>query len=151
MIRKRRAAIHLVMITLLLAVSVCSATVWVLSLSLDVTWRVGPYWVCKSTVGPIFIFHKSYIYKGRYITASSGGSLLGIGYDRRSFNDGARATAVLLRPWVPVAALAAYLTCIVVPPWTRRHRRRERNQCVWCGYSLVGNLSGICPECGERV
>ena len=27
------------------------------------------------------------------------------------------------------------------------YRRRTR-RCLECGYSLVGNLSGVCPECG---
>jgi hypothetical protein len=32
-----------------------------------------------------------------------------------------------------------------------RSRRRRRNQCVHCGYSLTGNVSGVCPECGRKV
>jgi hypothetical protein len=30
-------------------------------------------------------------------------------------------------------------------------RRRRMNLCQSCGYSLRGNVSGICPECGTRV
>jgi len=30
----------------------------------------------------------------------------------------------------------------------RAIRRRQRRQCVACGYSLHGNTSGVCPECG---
>lgn len=29
--------------------------------------------------------------------------------------------------------------------------RRKRNHCVQCGYSLRGNVSGRCPECGTEV
>jgi hypothetical protein len=30
-------------------------------------------------------------------------------------------------------------------------RLKMRNRfCVRCGYSLRGNVSGICPECGKR-
>jgi len=30
-------------------------------------------------------------------------------------------------------------------------RMKMRNRfCVRCGYSLRGNVSGICPECGKR-
>ena len=29
-----------------------------------------------------------------------------------------------------------------------RRRRRRLGQCLHCGYSLHGNLSGVCPECG---
>ena len=34
----------------------------------------------------------------------------------------------------------------------RRLCRREKDGlCLKCGYNLMGNLSGVCPECGERV
>ena len=33
----------------------------------------------------------------------------------------------------------------------RRKRRKERGQCHHCGYSLTGNVSGVCPECGTRL
>ncbi len=32
-----------------------------------------------------------------------------------------------------------------------RDRRRDRGQCIECGYSLRGNRSGRCPECGSPV
>jgi len=47
--------------------------------------------------------------------------------------------------------------------WSQRHtdkrgteprkmtERRERGECVICGYDLKGNLSGRCPECGTRI
>ena len=25
------------------------------------------------------------------------------------------------------------------------------NECVKCGYSLIGNVSGVCPECGWKL
>jgi hypothetical protein len=31
-----------------------------------------------------------------------------------------------------------------------RDRRASQGQCVGCGYPLIGNVSGICPECGLR-
>jgi hypothetical protein len=33
----------------------------------------------------------------------------------------------------------------------RRSRRRRRGRCLVCGYDLRGNVSGVCPECGEAV
>jgi len=33
----------------------------------------------------------------------------------------------------------------------RRWRRRRAGRCIYCGYNLTGNLSGVCPECGERI
>ena len=30
-------------------------------------------------------------------------------------------------------------------------RRFPRGHCQRCGYNLTGNVSGACPECGEKV
>jgi hypothetical protein len=30
-------------------------------------------------------------------------------------------------------------------------RRIHPDQCQRCGYNLTGNVSGVCPECGEKV
>jgi hypothetical protein len=32
----------------------------------------------------------------------------------------------------------------------RRRIRRRRGKCPACGYDLTGNVSGVCPECGEK-
>jgi predicted RNA-binding Zn-ribbon protein involved in translation (DUF1610 family) len=32
-----------------------------------------------------------------------------------------------------------------------RRRRPREGHCVSCGYSLIGNVSGVCPECGMEV
>jgi hypothetical protein len=48
--------------------------------------------------------------------------------------------------WFPAAVFAA-------PPglWLLRriHRRPRPGHCPHCGYDLRGNVSGVCPECGE--
>lgn len=33
----------------------------------------------------------------------------------------------------------------------RRRKRRASGLCLRCGYNLAGNVSGVCPECGERT
>jgi hypothetical protein len=38
-----------------------------------------------------------------------------------------------------------------VARWDRRRRRRLAGRCHKCGYDLTGNVSGVCPECGERI
>ena len=52
--------------------------------------------------------------------------------------------------WVAVAVLAALplygAYCLV-----RFGRGRLSGGCVRCGYSLTGNTSGVCPECGTPV
>jgi len=35
------------------------------------------------------------------------------------------------------------------PGILRRYRRKKNGLCVPCGYNLMGNTSGVCPECGE--
>jgi hypothetical protein len=48
-----------------------------------------------------------------------------------------------------------FLVAGLIVAWgNRRYRRmvRSRNElCTKCEYDLTGNVSGICPECGERV
>jgi hypothetical protein len=34
------------------------------------------------------------------------------------------------------------------PRTWQRNLRTKRGQCLACGYSLTGNISGVCPECG---
>ncbi len=54
-------------------------------------------------------------------------------------------------PWVPVVLLGVYPCFTLTRASVRRHLRRRRGRrglCVTCGYNLVGNVSGICPECG---
>ncbi|MFQ5414092.1 MAG: hypothetical protein ACE5E6_06500 [Phycisphaerae bacterium] len=59
------------------------------------------------------------------------------------------------RVMLPIWALLG--TCMFYPalaffrgPFTRM-RRRRLNRCVPCGYSLIGNTSGVCPECGSII
>ena len=33
----------------------------------------------------------------------------------------------------------------------KENRRRKKGLCIKCGYDLTGNVSGICPECGEKI
>ena len=33
----------------------------------------------------------------------------------------------------------------------RRLRRTRKGLCLRCGYNLIGNVSGVCPECGQAV
>ncbi|HSZ60130.1 MAG TPA: hypothetical protein VK797_31085 [Tepidisphaeraceae bacterium] len=50
-------------------------------------------------------------------------------------------------PWVAAAILAALPTM-----WIRKWLSRPRaGSCQHCGYNLIGNTSGVCPECGTPV
>ncbi len=42
------------------------------------------------------------------------------------------------------------ITAFICGPY-RRYRRRKKGLCLICGYNLTGNMSGVCPECGEKI
>src|SRR6476646_10429731 len=44
--------------------------------------------------------------------------------------------------------LWAYLIALRLRDWTVRRYRMKSELCTGCGYSLTGNTSGVCPECG---
>jgi hypothetical protein len=48
-------------------------------------------------------------------------------------------------PFLPVAIPTAILW------WRDRRRCIPPGHCRKCGYNLTGNVSGVCPECGEVV
>ena len=56
------------------------------------------------------------------------------------------AWVIALSPLAP-AAVVTY-RCVLQ---TRRNSRPAAPQCLRCGYNLTGNVSGMCPECGEIV
>ncbi len=51
------------------------------------------------------------------------------------------------------AAYAAFLAgCVLLSSLViAKIRRRSPNHCKTCGYDLTGNVSGVCPERGERI
>ena len=47
-----------------------------------------------------------------------------------------------------IALVPAARSCVLA---RRRRARRRRGACSRCGYDLTGNVSGLCPECGEKL
>ena len=56
-------------------------------------------------------------------------------------------TDVLVPYWVLIL-LTALPTAFI---WWRDRRRIPPHCCQGCGYDLTGNVSGVCPECGNKV
>jgi hypothetical protein len=53
---------------------------------------------------------------------------------------------------VPYGALAGgVLVLLTLPAIFMLFRRKQTGKCRHCGYDLTGNLSGICPECGQAT
>ncbi len=57
-------------------------------------------------------------------------------------------TIVAIPLWFIVLTCGAYPFVVLVVAPIRRHRRRKRNECIRCGYSLTGLPEPRCPECG---
>jgi hypothetical protein len=53
--------------------------------------------------------------------------------------------------WPPLVLLTAYPILAAIRGPYRRHRRRKKGLCLKCGYDLTGNVSGVCPECGDQI
>jgi hypothetical protein len=58
-------------------------------------------------------------------------------------------------PYAVISALVAGFAVVGVLSGMIAHaklraarRRRRLNLCPSCGYCLIGNISGVCPECG---
>ena len=75
---------------------------------------------------------------------------LGAYYNTR-VRAGCRITKAYIPLWIPFVLFSAYPTVALIYGPYRRHRRRKKHLCIKCGYNLRGNVSGICPECGERI
>jgi hypothetical protein len=58
-----------------------------------------------------------------------------------------RQTGYVTPLWIPLAALLA-MTALL---WWMDRRRFPQGHCRNCGYNLTGNVSGVCPECGQKV
>ena len=54
--------------------------------------------------------------------------------------------------WFPAWLIVIVFAC-PIPFWLMQfwRSRRERGSCRQCGYSLTGNTSGVCPECGTAL
>ena len=58
---------------------------------------------------------------------------------------------ISVRLWWMILLFAIYPTIAFIRGPYRRYRRRKKGLCLKCGYNLTGNVSGVCPECGEQI
>jgi len=55
---------------------------------------------------------------------------------------------------IPICFAIAAPTLASMPfMWNafRRRRNARSNRCLDCGYSIIGNISAVCPECGAAL
>lgn len=58
---------------------------------------------------------------------------------------------VRTRWWLVCTIIAAYPIVAFIRGPLRRWRRKRKGLCLKCGYDMMGNESGVCPECGTEV
>ena len=62
-----------------------------------------------------------------------------------------RSTHISIPFWVISLLLGMWPAIAFIRGPYRRYRRRKKGLCLTCGYNLTGNVSGVCPECGEKL
>jgi hypothetical protein len=50
-----------------------------------------------------------------------------------------------------IAGFPLLFSFTIYARWRSAKKRSARGLCAYCGYSLVGNTSGVCPECGKTM
>jgi len=65
-----------------------------------------------------------------------------------SFHYRSPMLSIWLPLWIPFLIIAVPTGCLW---WVAHPRRIPLGHCQKCGYNLTGNVSGVCPECGERA
>ena len=95
---------------------------------------------------------------GAPLPGEGSGPLLGFYYQRTGDDRYEAGTFVERNVYLPVwflilLTLPYPIVIFVRGPYHRyrRYRRRKKGLCLKCAYNLRGNVSGICPECGERI
>ena len=72
-------------------------------------------------------------------------------YQRHCKPDGTCIRVFSFQPSIPFILFSIYPTIVFFRGPYRRYRRRKKGLCLKCGYNLTGNVSGVCPECGEKI
>jgi len=50
-----------------------------------------------------------------------------------------------------VAAVTGVISYLVANRTFFPAKADAHPSCITCGYNLTGNVSGICPECGQKI
>jgi hypothetical protein len=74
-----------------------------------------------------------------------------VGKPAGNWRIGGQRLFILYFPHWSVAILASCLPLYCGFRLMIGRRRKREGHCVHCGYNLTGNVSGVCPECGEKI
>jgi len=106
-------------------------------------------WGLELGAGDILVYH-SRSYGCRTGLSISEWSFCGIRIGRSHYYNPRETDSWGIR--IPLLLAAALLmagpTVYLTLRYVRWYRRDQHGECRFCGYSLIGNVSKICPECG---
>jgi hypothetical protein len=87
--------------------------------------------------------------RGTTVTSTGGAG----GLAALSFSRPMRYLELVAPHWMLVLLSAVPSTAWLAAktPALRRHLLAARGRCQACGYDLTGNVSGVCPECGQSA
>lgn len=79
--------------------------------------------------------------------------VLGLELPRISWDDPPPYRFVFVPLWLPFLVLGVPTAILWFPTVIRWYRDRKPpcGHCQHCGYDLTGNVTGICPECGNAI
>lgn len=63
----------------------------------------------------------------------------------------ARNGEIIALVWATSASTIGFVLFSLLPRKLISLESEDRDHCLYCGYWLRGNESGICPECGEPI
>ena len=111
--------------------------------------RLESHWVSFLDPGGLHISYGPYTWRTRP-TQYFAPPFAGFGYaHHRTVNQEYRELKIPY--WALLLLFIAYPTFAFIRGPVRRWRRQRKGLCVYCGYDLTGNVSGVCPECGKRT
>ncbi len=111
----------------------------------------GHIWLAVTEAPGTRSFYHESVRPARFILTPPGlMGHLGFFYDDRRSADGSARLSLVFPFWLPALATIVVPSCWFVG-FLRHRRQKMIGRCVRCGYSLTGNVSGICPECGTHV
>ncbi len=150
MIRGRLVTISIVALHLLVAV-------WAIAVFKPDTFRYG---TIGESVTVMLMFDRGQLRLSLWLAGDPPAATIDAGFERYGFgyevdvsitptNKVNRMYRVMMPMWALIAVCAFYPTLAYMREPVTRLRRRRLNQCPPCGYSLMGNMSGVCPECGS--
>jgi hypothetical protein len=65
--------------------------------------------------------------------------------------DPLRTNLICIPLWLPLVCVLIYPSYAFIRGPYRGYHRRRKGLCLKCGYNLTGNVTGVCPECGEKT